>query len=105
MKKSLLLFLALFQIGVLPAQNNIPYHWVKNITHPVIDFGPWVGVFTIESQVLFDDSTLEYKVALDIFDNFKESTKVNGALREVARTFNLLVTNGAVKVAFPPKPP
>jgi intracellular sulfur oxidation DsrE/DsrF family protein len=95
MKKFPVLFFALFQIGFLAAQNNIPSHWVENITHPVIDFGPWVGVFTIEPQALKYDPNLDYKVALDIYDSFKDSTKVNGALREVARTYNLLVANGA----------
>jgi intracellular sulfur oxidation DsrE/DsrF family protein len=103
MKKSLLLFFALFQFGLLAAQNNIPSHWMENITYPVIDFGPWVGVYTIEPQTLTYDPNLEYKVALDIYDSFKDSTKVNGALREVARTYNLLIANGAprekVKVA------
>ena len=103
MKKLVVLSIALFQIGLLAAQNNTPTHWVENITHPVIDFGPWVGVYTIEPQALKYDPNLEYKVALDIYDSFKDSTKVNGALREVARTFNLLVANGAprekVKVA------
>jgi intracellular sulfur oxidation DsrE/DsrF family protein len=103
MKKSLLLFVTLIQIGFLAAQNNPPSHWIENVTYPAIDFSPWVGVFKIEPQVLKYNPDLDYKVVLDIYDSFKDSTKVNGALLEVARTYNLLVGNGVprekVKVA------
>ena len=103
MKKLTVLIFALFQVGSLAAQNSIPSHWEQNITYPVIDFGPWVGVYTIAPQALTYDPTLEYKVALDIYDGLKDSTKVNGALLEVARTYNLLIGNGSpqekVKVA------
>ena len=103
MKSLLFLFFAFCQIGFLAAQNTVPTHWVENITHPIIDFGPWTGVYTIEPQALTYNPNLEYKVALDIYDSFKDSTKVNGALLEVARTYNLLIANGAprdkVKIA------
>lgn len=103
MKKLSILLFAVFQLGQVAAQNKLPSHWEQNITYPVLDFSPWVGVFTIEPQALTYDPSLEYKVALDIYDSFKDSTVVNGALLEVARTYNLLVGNGApsqkVKVA------
>jgi intracellular sulfur oxidation DsrE/DsrF family protein len=103
MKKITFLLFALLQVGFLAAQNKTPSYWEENITYPVIDFGPWVGVFKIDPQALKYDPTLEYKVVLDIYDGIKDSTKVNGALLEVARTYNLLIANGAprekVKVA------
>jgi len=103
MKKYLFSILFLVQTGLLMAQEGLPPHLQGKIIYPVIDIMPWVGVFNIEPNALKYDPTLEYKVALDIYDKMKDSSAVNGALSEVARTFNLLVANGApqekVKVA------
>ncbi len=95
MKKYLFSLLLVVQTGVLMAQEGLPPHLQGKIIYPVIDISPWVGVFTIEPNALKYDPTLEYKVALDIYDKMSDSTAVNGALSEVARTFNLLVANGA----------
>ena len=60
-------------------------------------------VFTIELNALKYDPTLEYHVSLDIYEKVRDSSEVYEALLEVARTFNLPVSNGApqekVKVA------
>ncbi len=97
MKKYFLSLLFLVQTEFLMAQEGLPPHLEGKIIYPVIDFSPWVGVFNIEPNALKYDPTLEYKVALDIYDKMKDSTVVNGALLEVARTFNLLVVNGVPK--------
>jgi intracellular sulfur oxidation DsrE/DsrF family protein len=103
MKKHLFLILFLIQTGSLMAQDGLPPQLEGKMMYPVIDISPWVGVFKIEPNALKYDPKIEYKVAVDIYDKMKDSTAMNGALLEVARTFNLLVANGApqekVKVA------
>ncbi|MDI1324221.1 MAG: DsrE family protein [Algoriphagus sp.] len=103
MKKYFFSLLFLIQTGLLMAQEGLPPHLEGKMIYPIIDISPWVGVITIEPNALKYDPTIEYKVALDIYDKMRDSSAVNGALLEVARTFNLLVANGApqekVKVA------
>lgn len=97
MKKYFFLLVFLIPFGVLLAQEGLPPQLEGKMMYPVIDISPWVGVFKIEPNALKYDPTLEYKVALDIYDKMKDSTAMNGALLEVARTLNLLVANGAPK--------
>lgn len=103
MKKYFFSILLLIQSGFLIAQKGLPPHLEGKLMYPVIDISPWVGVIRIEPNALQYDPTIEYNVALDIYDKMKDSTAMNGALLEVARTFNFLVANGApqeiVKVA------
>lgn len=85
------------------AREGLPPHPEGKIIYPVIDISQWVGVFNIEPGALKYDTMLKYKVALDIYEKMRDSSAVNGALLEVAWTFNLHVANGTphekVKVA------
>lgn len=94
MKKVLFLGLAIFFQSILFAQDSLPPHLEGKIIYPAIDLHPFMGVFKIENTVLKYDSTLDYKVAIDVYDKVSDSTKINGALSETARTYNLLIANG-----------
>jgi intracellular sulfur oxidation DsrE/DsrF family protein len=78
-------------------QVGIPEHLQGKISYPALDFSTWVGVIKTHAEVLTYDPTLEYKVAVDVYGNQKDSTKIHGSLDEVARTFNLHLANGVPK--------
>tara|TARA_R110002020_G_scaffold108231_1_gene250894 strand:+ start:24356 stop:24865 length:510 start_codon:yes stop_codon:yes gene_type:complete len=72
----------------------MPNHIKDKITYPVLDFHPWVGVIPISNPVLSYDSSIDYKVALDLYGRVKDSTAIHPVILEVARTYNLHVENG-----------
>ncbi|TNF41394.1 MAG: hypothetical protein EP311_07275 [Cytophagales bacterium] len=88
----LLSFLSLSQ--ELIAQQEMPEFIKNKITYPVLDFHPWVGVIPIENPGLPYDSSIEYKVAIDLYGRVKDSTAIHPVILEVARTFNLGIANG-----------
>lgn len=76
------------------AQGEMPDHIKEKITYPVFDFHPWVGVMPVSNGALPYDSTLDYKVALDLYGKVKDSTAIHPSILEVARTYNLNIANG-----------
>ncbi|REG85363.1 DsrE family protein [Algoriphagus antarcticus] len=76
------------------AQGEMPNHIKENISYPVLDFHPWVGVMPIANGALPYDPTLDYKIALDLYGKVKDSTAIHPVILEVARTYNLTIANG-----------
>ena len=76
------------------AQGELPPHIKENITYPVLDFHPWVGVMPVENPEMTYDPDLEYKIAIDLYGRVKDSTAIQSAFLEVARTYNLHIANG-----------
>lgn len=76
------------------AQGGMPPHIKENITYPVLDFHPWVGVMPIEDPVMKYNPELDYKIAIDLYGRVKDSTAIQSAILEVARTYNLNIANG-----------
>jgi intracellular sulfur oxidation DsrE/DsrF family protein len=96
MKKLTLIFaLTFFSVAVFGQE--VPEYLKGKISYPQFDFNTWVGVIKTDAEVLTYDPNLEYKVAVDVYGNQKDSTKIHGSLDEVARTFNLHLANGIPK--------
>ncbi|TFV96174.1 hypothetical protein E4S40_08090 [Algoriphagus kandeliae] len=96
MKKLGLACLVLFMSFSLTAlaQDEIPAHIKDHITYPVLDFHPFVGVMPIQDPALMYDSTLEYKVVLDLYGRIRDTTAIHQTFLEVARTYNLGIATG-----------
>lgn len=75
-------------------ENSVPPHLIGKISYPVINTHPYMGVIAIDSTSLGYDQNLEYKIVIDVYEKAKDSTQMNNAIREVARTYNLNVANG-----------
>lgn len=56
-----------------------------------------MGVVDVEFTALKYNPKIDYKVAIDVYDKSSDSTQLNGAIREVARTYNLNIANGVPK--------
>lgn len=95
MKKNLLL-LALFLVPSL-ALAQMPAHLEGKMEYPVFDFDPWVGVVKTKSKVLKYDKSLTYKMAIDVTDGVRDSTRILRPLTETARSYNLAIANGVPK--------
>jgi len=96
MKKYLTLILLVtlaFQVNSF-AQMTMPEHIKNKMTYPVLDFAPWVGVIPIVDPAMPYDPAITYKIAIDIYGTFKDSTKVYEPFTEIARTYNLHIANG-----------
>lgn len=76
------------------AMAQLPEHIQGKISYPVLDQSPWMGVIDWNDSALPFDSTIEYKVMVDVYDKVKEPADVYGALSETARTYNLLAAHG-----------
>jgi intracellular sulfur oxidation DsrE/DsrF family protein len=96
MKKLLFICLSLVLTvqSISFAQMNMAEHIKGKMTYPVLDFAPWVGVIPIVDAAMPYDSALTYKIAIDIYGTFKDSTKVYQPFTEIARTYNLHIANG-----------
>lgn len=94
-KLTLILVFAIFSLPSIGQE--VPEYLKGKITYPQFDFSTWVGVIKTDAEVLAFDPTLEYKVAVDVYGNQKDSTKIHGTLEEVARTYNLHLANGVPK--------
>lgn len=90
----LLLFLGFGVFRAAQAQEEIPLHIKEEITYPVFDFHPFVGVMPVEDPALTYDGSLDYKVAVDLYGRIKDSTAVQNPFLETARTYNLGIANG-----------
>lgn len=64
------------------------------MTYPVLDFAPQAGVIPIVNAVMPYDSAQTYKIAIDLYYSFKDSTKVYEPFTEIACTYNLHFANG-----------
>lgn len=97
MKKTLII-LSILCMGNAVFAQQLPAHLEGQMTYPVFDFDPWVGVVKKKKvKALKYDKDLTYKIAVDVYDSFRDSTRVIRPLREVARSFNLNVANGVPK--------
>lgn len=72
----------------------MPSHLEGKVMYPVLDQDPWVGVIKTIHTALPYDSSLTYKIMIDVYDQVKDSVAIHGALREAGRTYNLLAANG-----------
>ena len=95
MKKNLLL-LALFLVPCLTFA-QMPAHLEGKMEYPVFDFDPWVGVVKTKTKVLEYDKSLSYKMAIDVTDGVRDSTRILRPFTETARSYNLAVANGVPK--------
>lgn len=75
-------------------QEEVPEYLKGKVSYPVLNFSPWVGVVKTEAEVLTYDPNLDYKVAVDVYGNQKDSTQIHGSLLEAARAYNLHIANG-----------
>lgn len=82
----LLLFINLF------AQNKSTDPLV--IEFPTINLHPVMGVVTTKVNALQYDSSLTYKIAVDISNKSSKSKAMNESLREAARIYNLTRATG-----------
>jgi intracellular sulfur oxidation DsrE/DsrF family protein len=85
--------LSMFQTMV-GQENTVPPHLIGKISYPVINTHPYMGVIATDSTSLGYDQNLEYKIVIDVYEKATDSTQMNNAIREVARTYNLNVANG-----------
>lgn len=76
------------------AQGELPPHIKENITYSVLDFHPWVGVMPTANPEMTYRPDLDYKIAIDLYGRVKDSTAIQTAFLEVARTYNLNIANG-----------
>ncbi len=96
MKLILTFCLSLFLFSTIHAQENpVASHLRGKISYPALNVHPFTGVIKTDSTVLRYDPMIEYKVVLDVYEKIQDSTQISNALREVARTYNLIVANGA----------
>ena len=96
MKRILLLF-AFCMIASTVIAQQLPPHIKENMTYPVFDFDPWVGVMKSKAKALKYDKALDYKVVIDLVDAPGGSAKIMRQITEIARTYNLNVANGVPK--------
>ncbi|MEJ2112891.1 MAG: DsrE family protein [Flavobacteriaceae bacterium] len=94
MKRLLLIGFSIFVYNNAISQDSIPPYLVGKISYPVIQTHPYEGVIDIESNALKYDSSLEYKIAIDLYDKVGDSASIYIPLREVARVYNLNIANG-----------
>lgn len=96
MKLFTLSFLLIFAVSLSQShgQESMPPHIKDIITYPVLDFHPWVGVMPVANPAMTYDTSLDYKVAIDLYGKVKDSTAIHSAILEVARTYNLNIANG-----------
>ncbi len=92
MKKYLLVLPLLLIATSLYSQ--LPPFLEGKLVYPVYNFHPFTGVIKTENTALTYNTDLDYKVVIDVWNKITDSTQINGALREVARTYNLNVANG-----------
>lgn len=90
--RSLLVLFIMGISGMTMAQ--LPEHLQGKVSYPVLDQIPWIGVIDWDHSALPYDSTIDYKVMVDVYDKVKEPSDVYGALSETARTYNLLAAHG-----------
>ncbi|MCA6078879.1 DsrE family protein [Fulvivirga sedimenti] len=88
----------LFLVAVILLSSNLysqlPPYLEGKLIYPVLNFHPFMGVIKTENTSLTYNEDIEYKVVIDVYDRIKDSTQINDALREAARTYNLNVANG-----------
>ena len=97
MRKIIFIGLGILFHTFLYSQDSIPQHIKEKIFYPAIELHPFMGVIKNDYSALKYDPKLEYKVALDVYDKVSDSTKMNTALVQVARIYNLNIANGVPK--------
>ena len=96
MKKLLVSGICYFMLINLFAQKNDTDPEGK-VFFPAINLHPFMGVVPTEVNALQYDSTVEYKIVVDISSKSSNSKKMNSSLKEAARIYNLSIANGAPK--------
>jgi intracellular sulfur oxidation DsrE/DsrF family protein len=76
------------------ASAQLPGYLQDKISYPVFDQSMWSGVIKTDYTALKYSSKIDYKVAIDVYEGIKDSTRINSAVSEIARTYNLLIANG-----------
>lgn len=97
MRNIFLLCLGIFICSNIYSQDSLPPHLKGKIKYPAIDLHPMMGVLDIDSDALFYDASIDYKVVIDAYDDPKDSTMVYKPFSEAARTYNLNISNGVPK--------
>ncbi|PTM08409.1 MAG: hypothetical protein DA407_08100 [Bacteroidetes bacterium] len=95
-KLAILSILALIQFSSF-AQDSLPPHLEGKMKYPVFNLHKYMAVVDTENTVLKYDASIDYKVAIDVYDRVKDSSKLAGTFREVGRTYNLNIANGVPK--------
>lgn len=94
-KKIFVFLVALLVPSLTFAQ--LPPHLVGLMEYPVFEFHPMIGVVKTKTKELKYDKSLSYKMAIDVSDGVKDSSKIIRPFLEVARSYNLNVANGVPK--------
>jgi len=97
MRNIFLLCLGIFISSNVYSQDSLPLHLKGKIKYPAIDLHPMMGVLDIDSDALFYDASIDYKVVIDAYDDPKDSTQIYNPFSEAARTYNLNIANGVPK--------
>jgi len=92
-KLAILSIITFFQFSIF-AQDSLPPHLEGKMKYPAFKLHTYMGVVDTENTVLKYDSSIDYKLAIDIYDKIKDSSKLAGTFREVGRTYNLNIANG-----------
>ena len=92
-KLAILSVITFFQFSIF-AQDSLPPHLEGKMKYPAFKLHTYMGVVDTENTVLKYDSSIDYKLAIDIYDKIKDSSKLAGTFREVGRTYNLNIANG-----------
>lgn len=76
------------------AQQGMPEHLQGRISYPLINEHPWAGVIDQKHGALPYDSSLQYRVMVDLYDRVKNPDQVYSPVSETARTLNLIAAYG-----------
>jgi intracellular sulfur oxidation DsrE/DsrF family protein len=93
---AILSIITLFQFSIF-AQDSLPPHLEGKMKYPAFKLHTYMGVVDTENTVLKYDPLIDYKLAIDVYDKVKDSSKLAGTFREVGRTYNLNIANGVPK--------
>lgn len=94
MKIKVLLIILLCSFSFLSAQDSLPEHLVGKVNYPVFDFHQYIGVIDVEFDKLQYDPEIDYKIVIDVYEKLQDSSKILSALSQVARVYNLNISNG-----------
>ncbi len=83
-----------FSLSFEAFAQEMPSQLKGNMTYPVLDFHPYVGVMLIDNPELQYNPALDYKIAIDLIGRIRDSSAIHRVFVEVARTYNLNIANG-----------
>ena len=97
MKTIVLSVLALLFLSSGFSQDSLPPHLIGKIKYPAVNIHQYSGVINVEYNAMKYDSSIDYKIVIDVYDKIKDSTKILSPIIEVSRIYNLNVANGVPK--------